>query len=334
MDENGKKRTKPICRRDWVLILILLAIVVVAAVAILAVRRNSIRTRLAAIREAGYPTSFAEMEEYNRLPEGVENAAYLYVKAFNIFARPSDVNVPIFPEGAELPARGEPLPEAMAKAISEYLKENRDCLALLRKGAGIEYCLYREDYLAGIATHLQEARECSKLVELAAILCGDQGDTDAVVGYINDGLRLADSLVRKPYLISYLARIGCIGLFLSGLERTLSATAFSDGQLRRLDDMLSRTEESLDMTDALATDRAGVIEIFQDPSLLPEMEDITRWMRMPLIGRTGLIDYLDYTADCMQALELSGMQRIMRLHEIVNFRTFISCSSRVGESLD
>ncbi len=162
MDKNDKKRSKPVCRRAWFLILILLAVIVVAAAAIFAVRRNSVRTRLAALRAAGYPTSFAEMEEYKRLPEGAKNAAGLYTEAFNVFVRPSDANVPIFPEGTELPARGEPLPKAMAEAISEYLEESQECLALLRKAGEIEHCRYEFDYATGTAPHLPEARECAK----------------------------------------------------------------------------------------------------------------------------------------------------------------------------
>ncbi len=96
----------------------------------------------------------------------------------------------------------------------------------------------------------------------------------------------------------------------------MSVTAFSYGQLRQLEKTLSWTESTLDMTGALVTERAEVIEIFRDPSLLPEMEDITRWMRIPVIGRTGLIAYLDYAANCMEALKLPGMHRIARLREI------------------
>jgi hypothetical protein len=208
----------------------------------------------------------------------------------------------------------------MAEAISEYLEESRECIALLRKAGEIEHCRYDRDYGATTVSHLQETKECAYLLETAVIFYSDKGDTGTALGYFRDGSRLAHSLAGKPHLISYLVRTSCIVISLSGLERTLSVTEFSDGQLRQMDEMLSRTRESLDMTDGLVAERAEVINVFQDPSLGEEiwqgMEEVTNLMKIPVIGKTGLIDYLDYMADCMEALKLSGIQQIVRLHEI------------------
>ena len=313
---EGRRRSG---RKRWIVLAVAVTLVVAGGV-YLALRESGVEKRLAALRAAGYPTSFAEMEEYKRLPEGVENAAGLYIEAFNLFVRPSDANVPVFPQGAELPDRGEPLPKVMAEAISEYLKESQECLALLRKAGEIEHCRYDRDYGATTVSYIQETKECAYLLETAVIFYSDKGDTGTALGYFRDGLRLAHSLAGKPHLISYLVRTGCIVTSLSGLERALSVTVFSDEQLRQMDEMLSRTKESLDMTDGLVAERAEVIDVFQDPSLGEEiwqgMEEVTRLMKIPVIGKTGLIDYLDYMADYMEALKLSGMQRIVRLHEI------------------
>ncbi|MHC4564077.1 MAG: hypothetical protein ACYS8X_15070, partial [Planctomycetota bacterium] len=106
------------------------AVLVVLVGVFLLARRGSVERRLKALRAAGYPTSFADLAEYNQLPEGAENAAGLYVDAFAIYSRPVDeANVPLLGT-AELPPRGSPLPEPMAEAVSACLARNARCLAL------------------------------------------------------------------------------------------------------------------------------------------------------------------------------------------------------------
>ena len=316
MDDVVVKRSRRPLHKGWY---VLLAIVLALAIALgffFVLRANGIKRRLARLRAAGQPTNFAELAEYTKLPEGAENAADTYLEAFYTYFPPVDeANTPVIGK-AQLPGRGQPLTEPMVEAISKCLEDNKKCLELLREAGGIEHCRYEWDYSAAAAPHLSEMRKCAMFLKLAAIFYSDKGDTDAAIGYIKDGLRLSDSLVREPMLIGYLVRIATIAVPISGLERTLCVTSLSDQQLRQLDEMFSKTRKTLDLSEVLVTEQCFMIESFRNPSMLSGMQGRIALLKIPLIGKTGLIDTLDYMADSIEAAKLPGTQRITRFLEI------------------
>jgi len=315
MNGDIQTRDKHFTLKGWHIALATLIMLVGLISLYLVVRKNKVEGRVQALRAAGYPTTFAELAEYRKLPEGAENAAEVYTRAFAAFVAPvEEANVPLLGK-AKLPDRGTPLSEPMAKAISTCLASNQQCLALLHEAAGIEHCHYDWDYRQ-FMSQAQDWRHCAQLLKLAAIYHAHRGGTDAALACMNDGLQLSDSLGREPALISHLVRIAGIGVALSGLEYSLSLTAFTDQQLREIGEALARTGGTLDLTEVLVTERCFMIEACRDPSRLgPSGQSIPVRM-FPGMRGTWLADTLDYMEDCIEAAKLPPMERLKRFRQI------------------
>lgn len=292
-----------------------------------AVHRGDADRRLEALRAAGYPTSFAELAEYTKLPEGVPNAAELYTRAFAVFVPPVDeANVPVLGK-AQLPDRGSPLPEPMARAISECLKANQPCLTLLHEAVGIEHCRYDWDYADRLSLwktqpYTEGVRHCMHLLWLSTIFHAHWGDTDAAVVCVRAGLQLAESVRREPGVMGYMVRIALRAGVLLAMERALSLTSFTDQQLAELDRMLAASAATLDLKEALITERCLAIEKFKamehlrPPPLryLIRTGEIILWA--PGMQERGLPDTLDYMEDYVEAGDLPTMQRMARFREV------------------
>ena len=167
----------------------------------------------------------------------------MYESAFAAFVRPAtDANLPYFGSTKEPLDRKAAWPEPVAGAITDSLAANEKCLSLLHEAAGIENCRYDYDYRQGYQRH-KELRGCVLLLKLAAIQHAHQGEADAAVACIQDGLRLGGSLQKEPFTLPYLVHLGCLGAMITGTERALSATTFTDSQLRDLDDALAAAGE-------------------------------------------------------------------------------------------
>jgi hypothetical protein len=292
------------------------------------VQKRSVEQRLKALRAAGYPTDFAELSEYNRLPVGTPNAASVYERAFWQYRQPVDEEtwkVPIVGTAA-LPRRGLPLPQTMADVISPYLASNQPCLRLLHEAGTIGQCRYNWDYTQGPVdwnTTWGPIRSCAWLLELSATYHAYIGDPNGAAECIEDGLRLADSLQREPGVWCHHCRIACLGLILRGLERSMNATAFTDAQLREMDQALATAAAALDLTQALITERCFMLEACRDPSLplhwsLPASRRGVPGLlfKVPGVRRIGIADTLDRMEDCIAASKLPPPERLARFRAL------------------
>jgi hypothetical protein len=299
--------------RPWHVVLAILGVLIVAVVLWMVAKGSSIKRQLAEIRAQGHPTSLAELSEMNQLPPGVENAAPLYEDAFTVYVKPADPDNTPYAGSGELPPRGQPLPEAMVSAIEDYLTDNKETLDLLREATAIEHCHYDWN-MAGGLPDLKHLRYGAFLLVTAARLSAHHGDAEAALAYIDDGLHLARSVRREPALISYLVHIGCTATSLRSLEQTLSVTPLTDEQLVRVDRMLIEAGAACDFTQALISERCLTIDSIRNPSLTGRAG--IRMRSIPILGRIGLADMLDYMADSIEASKLPRDQRVARFRQI------------------
>ena len=318
MSDNEQGRNGRFTLKAWHAILAIILVLAGLIALYIMIGRARLNRRLEALRAAGYPTTLAELAEYNKLPAGAPNAAGVYMAAFGVFAPPLDgTNTPQL-GAAKWPDRGKPLPEPMAKAISQCLTDNQQCLSLLHEAGGIQDCDYDWDWQAqatGVLPRMADMRHCAQLLALGAVYYSHTGDPNAAVRCIEDGLRLADSLRREPALISYLVRIACVGLAIGSLERSLNATTLTDRQLAELDKALGATAGTLDLTQALITERCIMIETCRDPFLMAGPGQSVRPPMLPGMTRTGISDVLDYMGDCIEASKLPPPERLTRFRE-------------------
>ncbi|KPK51424.1 MAG: hypothetical protein AMS22_10940 [Thiotrichales bacterium SG8_50] len=310
-DEAGRKSGG---LRPWHVVLAILGLLIVAVVLWMVATGRSIERQLAEIRAQGHPTSLTELSEMNQLPLGVENAALLYEEAFTVYVTPADPDNTPYAGSGKLPPRGQPLPEAMVSAIEEYLADNKETLDLLREAAAIEHCHYDWNMAGGLLPDLEHLRYGAFLLATAARLSAHHGDAEATLAYIDDGLHLARSVRREPALISYLVHVASAAVSLRSLEQTLSATPLTDEQLVRVDRMLTEAGTACGFTQALVSERCYAIESIQNPSQMGGAGG--RVSSIPILGRVGLADMLDYMAACIEASKLPVGQRVARFRQI------------------
>jgi len=209
------------------------------------------------------------------------------------------------------------LAEATVEAISMFLAENEKCLGLLRKAGSIEHCRYGVEwsYAGPKLPRLMELRQCAEMLELAVVFHTHRGDDKAAAAFIKDGLRLADSLEVEPLLINHLVRVSCTTLVIRGLELSLNETSFADEQLRDLSAAILKTAGSINLAEALVTEQCYMLDNFSSPAGQVGVSG-SRLLRLPIVHKTGLIDMLNYMANCIEAAELPGTQRTARFREI------------------
>lgn len=203
----------------------------------------------------------------------------------------------------------------MAKAISESLAANSNCLTLLHEAAGIEHCRYGWDH-RGNVLQLGDLRSYAWLLALSTISHAYRGDPNAVTASFRDGLRLADSLQTEPAFVCYIVRVSCRAATLGGLEWALSLTAFTDRQLAELSDALAATDSSLDLVRVIVAERCVAIDCLRNPSLPSGSGKIGVLIRLPGARRRTLLGVLDHDADCIEAAKLPEPQRLAEFRRI------------------
>jgi len=311
MDEERKEKRGGLCA--WHVVLGVVGLLVVLIVLLIMAQRGGIERQLKALRAQGHPTSFAELAARHQVPEGTENAAEVYMKAFAAYLAPADQANTLVAGEAPLPVAGTALPETVAAATENFLAENEASLALLRQAGTIEQCRYDWDYVQGMS-FLLSLKHCAQLLAAAMVSQGQRDDAEAVLAHLEDELGLIRSLQHEPSLISYLVRVACTALSLRAVEQTLSVTSFTDEQLTQMDRMLAEAVSTLDLTDALIGERCFMIEYTRDPSKLGRGNAPA--MRIPGLGGLGMADILDYMADCIAASELPPVERAVRFRQI------------------
>ena len=206
------------------------------------------KPKLEAIRQAGYPATLAEWNDWYTTPPAADNAASLYQQAFDALA-PDDANSPSF------------------------LARNRYALVLLHQVAPGKECRYPVDLNQGfyaLLPHLLKVRKCAQLLSQEAASLARKLETEAASQSIVEGLRVARSLEAEPMLISYKMLLTSEGIMQTGVETILNRQAFSSAQLTQLQTAFADAENGVALTRALAGERCQGVAFFQLPP--PEQE--------------------------------------------------------------
>jgi hypothetical protein len=253
-------------KRDaLVVVAVVLAILVALPLLAWAIYRESGRRRveaeIAAIRRAGKPVTWEELNLWYVEPPPGQNAAGLYIEAFAQIAIPElkPTNLPVIGL-AKLPELADPIPAEMKAAIAECLQTNAAALKLLHQAASdLRDCRYPVDLTKGFATvfpHLAKARAAARILQLEAVLSAEEGQPETAHRAPKTGLAVGLSLRQEPDLIARLVTIAINGLMVSGLEQCVNRVAFTDAQLADLMSALADAESGSGMAHALTGERA------------------------------------------------------------------------------
>ncbi len=237
------------------------------------------------LREAGYPTTLAELDAWYEEPRGL-NPANGYLEAFAKIVDVDDAvwdELPIFPGRKEpLPAPSEALPGGMLAAVETLLNANAEALPLLHAVRRGRPCRYPIDLRLGWQTelhHLAECRAAARLLAVEAFHRSHGQEPEAACRAFEAAFAIGASLKDEPIIISQLVRVACTWLTIPVLQDALNRVAFTDEQLVRLDDALAALRGTESFSRAIAaemcvgntTKLSGIEGV--DPSASSESQD-------------------------------------------------------------
>ncbi len=284
--------------------------------------KNGLEKEIAAIRAAGYPTNYEELEEYYSIPKGVPNAADIYTKAFYAYQEPSEELKKHLPmRGSKVIAdRRGPLDPNSVKAIISNLQANKETLEFLDKAVAIEHCSYTLDYDKDgylLFPDWNEIKRCAQLLAERTLLLAHQGDGDAAVKNIARQLAQANSLKKEPTLLSQLVYMGCIDINRQSVEYTLNRTTLTDEQLTGLQQQLRRSCQDDRMATAFIGERCWVNWLIDNPQYWELPTRATSILfRTPGVKDRNFAMLLKLYGQFADAMKLPGRQRLSQVNKI------------------
>ncbi len=240
MNEGGvvKAAKKPLLPR-WLKFLLILVgtfffLAAGAWVLLDIITRHDLRAAVAELRALGWPTTLEDLERPEIEP--AENAAVVYEQAFGIMVNPDRNTQDVIRE-----LRWDPrhfrvdISENDLKLLEAYLAANAQALALLRRAAQIDRCVYPMDYQAyldsGLPPLYRDIRDAGHLLIASAAYWSHKGDVNAALRDWHAGLALAHTLGDEDLIGTYLIRWSIVGMLVRQLEFMVQRNEMTDGQL-------------------------------------------------------------------------------------------------------
>ncbi len=234
-------------------------------------------TRLKAMRDAGDPTSLAELATLYPEPPPGKNGAPLFLAAFKAMEAKEGKNearlarLPLV-GNAELPPIGEEVPAAVLNAIRAYLKDNEEAIEFLHKAAAMEGCRFDLNFAQGVGMllpHLSKMRQAARLLALEAIERTEAGKAGAAADSIIACLRVGEALRQEPVLISTLVRIACGTIAVGQIERWASRAQTSPEAIARVEAALAAAADPRLLERAIVAERCFGLDVYQTYVLKP-----------------------------------------------------------------
>jgi hypothetical protein len=203
-----------------------------------------IRGHLEYARAHGYPTTMDELYAFYEYPPPGENAADLYLEAFEYFVEWDQEDKRLLPFFGDVDTPpGEYMDEPTMQLVSQYLDDNHEALILLHRAALFPQCRYPiETELSYIqaTNHLGDTRYGNRLLALESLYYANMRQLDLSAQTLIDSFALAHSLRQEPFFTSMCTRKACDTLNISILEDILNLTEMPKKYLSDLKDALAR----------------------------------------------------------------------------------------------
>jgi hypothetical protein len=313
-------RKKP---RLWHILLGLLGVLVLAFGIFRVVLRAQVRSRIDAVRAAGYPITPRELDGWYQIPPFTANAADYIAMAFPCMKLPEhEAREPIPLLGtASLPPRSQPLDANTVSLLSGLLVDNAKALELLHQSAVFEQSRYPIDCGEGLAVllpHLGNMSTASRLLALEAILHAQNNEREASIRSIASAYGVARSLRGEPITISQMVRHSCAAIATQALEQVLNRTRFTDEQLAQLERTIGAAYDPNAMARALVGERCFGHDVFRHPRALgldtwtsahgPSLVAVEAQRALGLLDRSWAL-YLDLMEEFIEAAQLPPGER-------------------------
>jgi len=223
-----------------------------------------------AIHKKGYPASAAELDAWYQAVPPAENAALVYTNALGLLTD-STGSITNLAGKHWSPPLGQGLSAEDRSELKVVLASNGAALRLLYSAPASgrsRYPIHLADGPMTLLPHLAKLKQGVSLLTVEALLHATDGDADKATQAFLAAGRLAESLGEEPVVISQLVRYADWAILLSRLERTLSLTPFTDGQLASLQAAVEAAERPRAMARAWAGEQAMHVSIFTDRKMM------------------------------------------------------------------
>jgi hypothetical protein len=226
-------------KKKWFLGTLLLLGIAVAIIAIIGARGKSWNEkRVLALRQAGLPTSPAELDEWYWHPPDSENAALLVEQAIEEYHRGS-VEFP------STPPPGDALSAADLEEVAKVLDNNQPAFQKLVAASNLKESRYPIDLTPGfnaLLPHLAKVKQLVQLLCAKGIFEVSKKDYRAAADTTLTSFALSRTLRNEPLLISELVRIACVAITVRNLEYLLNRGSFTKEELQAFDHALTQAE--------------------------------------------------------------------------------------------
>jgi hypothetical protein len=317
-------RQKPRQGRTWIWVVIALILLPLLGIAIFHLMTGrALEKRMNAVRAQGLPITLDELDASYTIPPDVENAADLYLDAFNNLVKWSGEDKERLPlvGNASLPARTAAISEPNQILIREYLADNQETLKILHEAASLPHARYPVDLSQGfdsLTPWLSQVRQCARLLQLQALMHVEQDDPNQALNSVRSGLALAQSL-KSPILIDYLVRIAASAMQLQTLERIMCRSSLTHEQLESMAKLVHDPQAAFSIKYALIGERCTGLSVFRMPlramngmavSDNPMPRLVLGPMRAVGLLKREAVGYLDIMQDYIQATDLPAPEGV------------------------
>lgn len=240
---------------------------VLVLVAFAASGKSANQKEIEMLRQAGLPTSPAELDKWYVRPPDSENAALLVEQAIPDYVRGTV-------ELSSTPTADVPISATTLVAFGENLEENRGVLEKLEAAARLKGSRYSINLSVGamaLLPHLSHIKELTFLLGSQAVVQSAKKDYSGAARSLISGFALARTLRNEPILISELVRIACVAINVGNLEYLMSQAPLTAEELGAFEQVLEEAEADgrRGVFRAMAGERAGVIQYFTSSGVSP-----------------------------------------------------------------
>ena len=267
--------------------------------------KQQLDRRLAELRQQGYPTALTELEAYDRLPEGADNAAPLYLQALADCTE-CIIDLPLFER--DLPLTAQALDPADEQLIKDILADFNDVLVPLHQAADLKHCRYPHDPNTGLSVIHDQLIRVQKLVLLLSLQShwhADHNHAPAAYESLRASIALTQSL-DAPLLLFHLSmnihRVATI----RSLQRVLNRVALSDQSLVNLLRSLAAWQASDGLARAWAGERCMTLAPLQRK--MSGSFVLSLWDWLGLLSR-HIIKFIDLMQEQIDTARLPAHQQ-------------------------
>ena len=197
------------------------------------------------LESRGFATSLEGLDESYVWPPGEENAALIYLAAYDKFVEISSGADPPLWEGDWYVDRWTPIPQPAMDGMGSFIVANAEPYEMLFDAAEFERSRYPIDLAADAEfsiDHFGPLRQLGRYLSAYAIYQSELGDSSETVQAIAALLGVAESLREEPFTISQLVRFAILPMGIGAIEEAMARLEWSEESLGALAETLRKTD--------------------------------------------------------------------------------------------